>query len=887
MRKIHGVDRGSIQERRNCKLHHVRPSIDSATVLHAPRPAYSSESFRTDHRDHGVGQPQEPCSNCGRRGHLPRDPSCPANGIKCFNCQGIGHFAGHCRKRSQRFTPSSRPSRRHAYHVEVDDEPDDVEFEDDALYAFAASGAHGAIRVNVHVGQAQATALIDSGATCNLMGVNQLVQLEENGLTVSLQPCRQALFAYGGKEPLPLAGKFTVPTTVNGVTLDTTFVVIQGEGEILLGRKSSEAFGVLTLPTAENIVYSTHEDVKAAVQRKFPEVFTGIGTLRDYEAKIHVDPAVTPVAQKPRRVPFALRDKVRAHIDDLLEKDIIERVDGPSSWVSPVVIAPKPGSDNIRLCVDMRQANTAILRERYPIPTVDEILEQLNGSTVFTKMDLKWGFHQILLEEASRDITTFAVDDGLYRYKRLMFGISCAPELYQHIIRQVLSECKGALNIADDLIVHGRDNAEHDDNLEKVLQRLREKGLTACLEKCLFRQPSVTFYGLQLSSNGVQPTKDKIEAVLDAPAPTSASEVRSFLGLVGFSARFLPHLSTNAEPLRKVTHKGAAFIWEAEQQDAFVKLKQQLAQATALAYFDKDAPTEVIADASPVGLGAVLVQEQDGKKRVVCYASRTLTNIEKRYSQTEKEALSLVWACERFHQYLFGLEFTLFTDHKPLEVIYGPKSRPSARIERWVLRLQPYKFIVKHIAGKDNIADVLSRLPTRATPDEKTSSTRCDEYVRWVASTAAPVAVTIRDIERASVQDSELSQVHSAIQSGNLEDLPAPFKMVRTELTNVGFVILRGTRIIPPQSLRGDIINLAHEGHQGIVKTKERLRSKVWWPGIDADAERKCRSCHGCQVVSQTAPTQPPVKPTPLPQGPWEHLAADLLGPLPTGEFCS
>ena len=141
-------------------------------------------------------------------------------------------------------------------------------------------------------------------------------------------------------------------------------------------------------------------------------------------------------------------------------------MDGPSPWVSPVVIAPKPGSNNIRLCVDMRQANTAILRERYPIPTVDEILEQLNGSTVFTKMDLKWGFHQILLEETSREITTFAVDDGLYRYKRLMFGISCAPELYQHIIRQVLSECKGVLNIADDVIVHGKDYAEHDDNGE-------------------------------------------------------------------------------------------------------------------------------------------------------------------------------------------------------------------------------------------------------------------------------------------------------------------------------------------------------------------------------------------------------------------------------------
>ena len=176
-------------------------------------------------------------------------------------------------------------------------EPDDVE--GDVLHAFAASGAHGAMRVNVHLGQAQATALIDSGATCSLMGVNQLVQLEENGLTVSLQPCRQALFAYGGKEPLPLVGKFVEPTTVKGVTLDTTFVVIQGEEEILLGRKSSDAFRILTLPTTENIFYSTHEDVKEAVQRKFQEVFTGIGTLGDYEVKINVDPAVTPVAQKP------------------------------------------------------------------------------------------------------------------------------------------------------------------------------------------------------------------------------------------------------------------------------------------------------------------------------------------------------------------------------------------------------------------------------------------------------------------------------------------------------------------------------------------------------------------------------------------------------------
>ena len=211
---------------------------------------------------------------------------------------------------------------------------------------------------------------------------------------------------------------------------------------------------------------------------------------------------------------------------------------------------------------------------------------------------------------------------------------------------------------------------------------------------------------------------------------------------------------------------------------------------------------------------------------------------------------------------------------KPRRVPFALRDKVRAHVDDLL-----EKDIIEHVDGPSSWVS-----PVVIAPKPGSDNIRLCVDTRQ-ANTTAPVAVTIRDIERASAQDSELSQVHSAIQSHNLKDLPAPFKMVRTELTNVGFVILRGARIVQPQSLRGDIINLAHEGHQGIVKTKERLRPKIWWPGIDADAERKCRSCHGCQVVSQTAPTQPPVKPTPLPQGSWEHLAADLLGPLPTGEF--
>lgn len=200
-----------------------------------------------------------------------------------------------------------------------------------------------------------------------------------------------------------------------------------------------------------------------------------------------------------------LRDKVKAKIDELLEGDIIERVEGPTTWVSPVVVAPKP-SGEIRLCVDMRRANEAIIRERLPIPTVDEVLEELNGSTVFSKLDLRHGFHQVELHTDSRDITNLVTHDGLFRYKRLSFGFHAAPEKYQHIISQVIADIEGVVNIADDLIVRGKTVVEHDQNLHKLLARLEKKNLTLNGEKCTFGMGKVVFKGILLSKHGIAPT---------------------------------------------------------------------------------------------------------------------------------------------------------------------------------------------------------------------------------------------------------------------------------------------------------------------------------------------------------------------------------------------
>ena len=413
---------------------------------------------------------------------------------------------------------------------------------------------------------------------------------------------------------------------------------------------------------------------------RYKDVFTGIGKLKDFQLNLHIDQQVQPVAQPLRRPAFSLREQIEKKLDELLQEDIIEKVEGPTPWVNPVVVVPKPNGD-VRLCVDMRCANKAIIRERHPIPTIDEVLEDMQEGSVFSKLDLKWGYHQIELSEESRGITTFVTHKGLFRYKRLMFGITSAPEKYQQVIQQVLQDCSGTANISDDIIIYGPNTAEHDKRLEKVLTRLRDRGLTLNKEKCVFHMPKLTFIGLVLSRQGTGPTEEKVKAVNEACEPQSVSEVKSFLGLVNFNARFIPDLATVAEPLRRLTKKGEPFVFGPEQQAAFAELKRRLTQAETLGYFDRSAKTKIIADASPVGLGAVLVQEHKGENQVICYASRGLSEVERRYAQTEREALGLVWPCEKFHVYLYGIEFELWTDHKPLEFIYSTPSRPSARIE--------------------------------------------------------------------------------------------------------------------------------------------------------------------------------------------------------------
>ena len=383
--------------------------------------------------------------------------------------------------------------------------------------------------------------------------------------------------------------------------------------------------------------------------------------------------------------------------------------------------------------------------------------------------------------------------------------------------------------------------------------------------------------------------------------PKTAKEVRSFLGLTNYVSRFIPQYANITKPLRDLTKKNTPWTWEKEQEEAFKKLKDLLSGSTAVSYFNPKARTEVVVDAGPFGLGAILTQVtrvgDTDKPKVIAYASRALTDTESRYSQTEREALAVVWACEYFHLYLFGQSFTVISDHKPLEGIYNhPTSRTNARIERWNLRLQTYDFVLKYRPGIDNPADFLSRHPVdpshAKTAHEKTIA---EEYVNFLIDHAVPKAITASEISTVTASDPTLQAVVQALRSDQWHipkdssvDVAAflIFKTVRNELSfcDESNIILRGSRIVIPHLLQPKVINIAHEGHQGLVKTKSLLREKVWFPNIDRMVEAKIKCCLACAATSSEK-TREPLKMTELPSSPWSEVSMDFQGPYPSGDY--
>ena len=563
-------------------------------------------------------------------------------------------------------------------------------------------------------------------------------------------------------------------------------------------------------PTESN--QSEGTDNLNEVLEKYKDRFQGIGKLKGIQVDLNVDPDFKPVAQPPRRQPFSVRQKMEEEIKHLIDQDIIEKVNEPTGWVSPPVVTPKKDQSQIRLNVDMRVANQAIPRRHTQHPTIDDVVNELSGSTVFSHLDMSKGYHQLELKESSRNVTTFSTHIGLYRYKRLNYGTRSAAEIFQETIREELThDLKGVFNISDDIIVHGRDKKEHDANLVALLERSREKNVTFNRAKCEFRKDRVVYYGLMFSKDGVSPDPCKVKAIKSAGRPRNAAELNSFLCTVRYSSRFMEARQYQKAACKLGELVTGKFEWKPEHSEAFEELKNMLSSDTVQAYFDPQAEHELHIDGCPVGLAATLTQRKPGEQcwRVVQYASRSLTDPEKRYSQIELEALAGDFGCKKFHLFLYGRPFKIVTDHKPLESVFNkPTHTSSIRVQRIVNRMMDYDFIVEYRPGKENISDYTSRHPMplhECSKFELRTTKEVRHYVNYVVTCSTPKAVTRDQVKDATEEDPALQALNKYINQGWIDTNDTrthEFRQVFHELTIVDGIVLRGDRIVVPAKLR-------------------------------------------------------------------------------------
>jgi hypothetical protein len=389
--------------------------------------------------------------------------------------------------------------------------------------------------------------------------------------------------------------------------------------------------------------------------------------------------------------------------------------------------------------------------------------------------------------------------------------ISSASEEFTEEVRKMLENIQGQTNMTDDILVYGKSDSEHDDALRRVLKRLEERGFTLNAEKCEFNKRELTFFGLRMS--------DKCQALRDAKPPTNVKELRSLLGVVQSNSRFIKDLCSTTEPLWRLTKKDTKWEWAKEHDEALEKVKQAIT-SKYMAFFDKKWNTEQVVDASPVGLGAVLQQKaltDAGDVRIICFASKLLSDTERRYSQCKKEALAAVWACEKFWLYLIGSHFKLVTDNRAVQLIFNnTANRPPARIERWALRLTQFDYEIVHKPGNQNVADYFSRHPLEPKPSDLSRERQAEQYINMIAESARPNAITVKEIIAETAADEELQALRRwLVQKGSkIPSHLSCYGHVASEVCQtIDGMLLKGNRIILPKKLRTRAVHLAHQGH--------------------------------------------------------------------------
>ena len=471
---------------------------------------------------------------------------------------------------------------------------------------------------------------------------------------------------------------------------------------------------------------------------------------------------------------------------------------------------------------------------------------------------------------------------GLFQNKRLNMGISSSSEIFQRIISGVISGIEGSLNFSDDIIVFAPTQHEHDARLDQVLNRLSEVGITLSPTKCQFSMTELDFYGMRFSSNGMSIQQQKIDALRNAKPPKTPSEVRSLLGLAKYCTRQIPNLATICDPLAELARSKTTFEWTGRHDEALYALKAALTN-DAVAYFKENWNTVLTVDASPVGLGAILSQEDrldHSNTHIVQYASRSLSDTERRYHQIEKEALAVIWAMEHFHNYLYGRSFEVVSDNSTVVSVFGnPRSKPKARLENWSLRLQRYDYTIRHTPGSSNMADSMSRSPVSEPPTEPDE---VEAFVNAIVDYALPTPINRHALRTATLADPILTQVKRMLRQLD-NTAPPEYKRHVNELTiTADGLVVKGNTVVPPVALRPKLVELAHHGHQGTTKTLALLQRHVWWPHMERMVTQHVQTCLPCSANTDTTHIAP-LQMSTMPDHVWSEVAVHFYGPLRSG----
>ena len=617
------------------------------------------------------------------------------------------------------------------------------------------------------------------------------------------------------------------------------------------------------------------------------QLFDGVsGITRVVEHVIDTGKA-QPVKQRYYPVSPPMLKIMHDQIDEMLRDEVIE--ESNSAWSSPVVLVKKPDG-KYRFCINFQKVNSLSKRDSYPLPYIEHILNKLKGAQYMSTIDLRNGYWQVPLKESSREKTAFTVPGkGLFQFRVMPFGLHNAAATFQRLVENVLKEDinETVFCYLDDIILISKTFSEHLILLEKIFRKLREANLRINVEKSKFCREELKYLGHIVGRNGISVDPEKVACISNYPVPQNVKQLKSYLGLISWYRRFVPQFAEMVAPLQKLLKKKAKWHWTKDCQEAFEESKQKLIESRVLNYPDFSKSLVVQTDASFSGLGAALTQNIEGEEKVITFASRALTDTEKKYSVTEKELLAVLWAIQKFRPYIEGFHFIVITDHFALKWIHGLKN-PTGRLARWCLLLQEYHFTVVHRKGAiHKVPDALSRIPQNFEGNQQEN--RVEIETICVLQSDSDILTDFN-----MIQDQWYIDRREAVLTD--PDRWSDWQVQGDRLYHYRFnkidQVLDGSidhwKLVVPKEYRAQVMQECHDqpsaGHPGVTKTFLRISQVYYWPGLFNDVLKYVKSCISCQEHKVEQKLTAGKMGYRRIEKPWSRVTSDILGPYPTSK---